>query len=76
MHHEREEKAGRAVPGDWSWLVPPMSSSVTPVFHRYYDTTEQTPAFVQRGAGCPVANQAAAKAEAVCPITGRRASDV
>jgi nitric-oxide synthase len=78
MHHEREEKAGRAVPGDWSWLVPPMSGSATAVFHRYYDTTEQTPAFTARGGGCPVANQQAAiqaqaAAQGVCPITGRSA---
>lgn len=75
MHHEREEKAGRAVPGDWSWLVPPMSSSVSPVFHRYYDTNELTPAFTPRGTSCPVATKAAQQAAAVCPITGRRASD-
>ena len=35
-HIDREEKAGRPVPGDWSWLVPPISGSTTRVFHRYY----------------------------------------
>ncbi|GAA0603022.1 nitric oxide synthase oxygenase [Sporichthya brevicatena] len=74
MHLEREEKAGRSVPGDWSWLVPPMSGSATGVFHRYYDTTERTPAFVPRGAGCPVARQTEARRlaaeQGVCPITG------
>jgi nitric-oxide synthase, bacterial len=76
MHLEREEKAGRTVPGDWSWLVPPMSGSATGVFHRYYDTTELTPSFAPRGEGCPVARREAAQAAAVCPVTGRRASDV
>ncbi|MFG2072246.1 nitric oxide synthase oxygenase [Nonomuraea maritima] len=45
-HLAKEEKAGRVCPADWSWIVPPMSGGVTPVFHRYYDTRELTPAFV------------------------------
>ncbi|MEV5324763.1 nitric oxide synthase oxygenase [Nonomuraea sp. NPDC052634] len=45
-HLEREEKAGRVCPADWSWIVPPMSGSATPVFHRYYDTRVLTPTFV------------------------------
>ena len=32
----KEEAAGRRCPADWSWIVPPMSGSQTPVFHRYY----------------------------------------
>ncbi len=71
LHHEREEKAGRTVPGDWSWLVPPMSGSATGVFHRYYDESVPTPAFTTRGAGCPTAPTA--PAVGVCPITGQRA---
>jgi nitric-oxide synthase len=34
-HVEKEEKCGRKVPGDWSWLVPPMSGSACPVFHHH-----------------------------------------
>lgn len=45
-HLEREERAGRQCPADWSWIVPPMSGSQTPVFHRYYDTEDQRPSFV------------------------------
>ncbi|RVX38331.1 nitric-oxide synthase [Nonomuraea polychroma] len=45
-HLEKEEKAGRVCPADWSWIVPPLSGSATPVFHRYYDTSVLTPAFV------------------------------
>lgn len=45
-HLAREERFGRICSADWSWIVPPMSGSLTPVFHRYYDTTEQLPAFV------------------------------
>jgi nitric-oxide synthase, bacterial len=46
QHLEVEARKGRIVPGDWSWLVPPLSGSTCPVFHRYYDSTELEPAFV------------------------------
>ncbi len=36
-HVSREERAGRRCPADWSWIVPPVSGGLTPVFHRYYD---------------------------------------
>jgi nitric-oxide synthase len=45
-HLDREEGNGRQVPADWSWIVPPMSGSATPVFHRYYDDSELRPTFV------------------------------
>jgi nitric-oxide synthase len=37
QHLHKEERAGRTCPTDWTWIVPPMSASQTPVFHRYYD---------------------------------------
>jgi nitric-oxide synthase len=46
---------------DWSWIVPPISGGLTPVFHRYYDEpTDTGPMFhldaqaTARGQGCPV----------------------
>lgn len=33
------------MPADWSWIVPPVSGSLTPVFHRYYDEADQRPNF-------------------------------
>ena len=45
VHLEREERAGRSCPADWTWIVPPMSGSQTPVFHRYYDDGHQLPNF-------------------------------
>ena len=33
---QAEQKQGREVPGDWSWLTPPMSGSLTPQFHRHF----------------------------------------
>jgi len=48
QHVKSEESAGRMVPGDWSWLVPPMSGSACPVFHRYYQGPQAGPAFVEQ----------------------------
>ncbi|WP_344858608.1 nitric oxide synthase oxygenase [Planomonospora alba] len=45
IHLEREERAGRTCPADWSWIVPPISGSATPVFHRYYTDVRLSPAF-------------------------------
>ncbi len=44
-HIEREAEAGRVVPADWTWIVPPMSGGVTPVFHRYYTQADLRPNF-------------------------------
>lgn len=33
---EREELNGRPAYGNWSWIVPPMSGSACPVFHREF----------------------------------------
>jgi nitric-oxide synthase len=44
-HIAREERAGRSVPADWTWIVPPISGGATPVFHRYYDEGDQRPGF-------------------------------
>ena len=49
-HIEREKRAGRSCPTDWSWINPPLSGSLTPTFHRYYDPPEfdLRPNFVRR----------------------------
>jgi len=58
-HLTAEAKAGRPVPADWSWIVPPMSGGITPVFHRYYDEMALKPAFflddeaAAAARGCP-----------------------
>jgi nitric-oxide synthase len=46
MHIDRERRAGRDVAGDWSWLVPPISGSTCPVFHRYYAQEQRLPGFI------------------------------
>ena len=47
-HVDREKLCGREVPGDWSWLVPPMSGSSCRVFHRYYDSPRPEPAYIKQ----------------------------
>ena len=44
-HLAKEERAGRKCPAEWSWIVPPMSGALTPVFHRYYDGDVRGPGF-------------------------------
>ncbi len=50
VHEERECKAGRTVAADWGWIVPPMSSSLTPVFHKSYQDEATTPNFFHQQA--------------------------
>lgn len=33
-HLENEQKARGGCPADWAWIVPPISGSLTPVFHQ------------------------------------------
>jgi nitric-oxide synthase len=42
----REMKAGRAVSADWSWIVPPMSGSATPVFHKLWENRAHLPDYL------------------------------
>ncbi|MFI5931521.1 nitric oxide synthase oxygenase [Actinoplanes sp. NPDC051494] len=54
-HLRNEEKAGRPVPADWTWIVPPLSGSATPVFHRYYEEMDLRPNFYPgEEAHCPM----------------------
>eukprot|EP00026_Physarum_polycephalum_P000479 Phypoly_transcript_00480.p1 GENE.Phypoly_transcript_00480~~Phypoly_transcript_00480.p1 ORF type:complete len:1057 (-),score=141.02 Phypoly_transcript_00480:1379-4549(-) len=42
---DAENNAGRAVPGDWVWLVPPCTGSVSPLFHLEMANWLQKPAY-------------------------------
>ena len=42
----REMKDGRAVSADWSWIVPPLSGSATPVFHKHWEDRFQLPDYL------------------------------
>jgi nitric-oxide synthase len=73
-HVAREEHLGRRVPTDWAWVVPPISGSAAPTFHRTFDPPEEaTPNFryqpdpwqhVAPDPACPHAPPPAALAQA------------
>ncbi|CAM5460330.1 nitric oxide synthase oxygenase [Streptomyces microflavus] len=60
-HLAKEEGHGRTVPADWSWIVPPISGGITPVFHRYYQESDQRPNFY-------LDNDAKARGKSGCPL--------
>ncbi|MEE9396460.1 MAG: nitric oxide synthase oxygenase [Methylococcales bacterium] len=43
--HRIEQAHGRQAAGDWSWLVPPQSSSACPVFHLKMENRTEVPNF-------------------------------
>jgi nitric-oxide synthase, bacterial len=68
VHEEHERQAGRCVYANWGWIVPPMSGSTTPVFHRPYEDEVVSPNFFYqpdpwkmqkdgKRAICPFANE-------------------
>lgn len=42
---EREAQCGRKTYAEWSWVVPPISGSVSPLFHHPFENLELTPNF-------------------------------
>jgi nitric-oxide synthase, bacterial len=64
-HLRNEARAGRQVPADWTWIVPPMSGGTTPVFHRYYHEADQRPNFYLDA-------EARALAAGSCPVPRRK----
>lgn len=42
---EKERKSGCPVSGEWSWLVPPISGSTSPIFHKEYEDIIKKPGF-------------------------------
>lgn len=69
-HVEREERAGRVAPADWSWIVPPISGGITPVFHQYYQEADQRPNFYLDAA---VNEKAVGGGTGACPVAHRHA---
>jgi nitric-oxide synthase, bacterial len=68
-HVEQEERRGRSCPAEWSWIVPPAASSATPVFHRYYESFDQTPNFYRHSGALPAALTEASRD--ACPAAGK-----
>lgn len=44
---EKEEKQEREVKGDWTWLIPPVSPALTPIFHQGIRNEELSPNFIK-----------------------------
>ncbi|KAJ8415334.1 hypothetical protein AAFF_G00423140 [Aldrovandia affinis] len=47
-HMENEQRVRGGCPGDWVWIVPPMSGSITPVFHQEMINYRLTPSLSTR----------------------------
>ena len=45
-HLEMEQKYRGGCPGDWVWLVPPISGSATPVFHQEFALYQLKPCYM------------------------------
>jgi nitric-oxide synthase len=43
---KKEDRNQRTVHGDWSWLIPPMSSASTPIFFRSFEPKIELPNFL------------------------------
>jgi len=41
----REKQSGRPTYAEWAWIVPPISGSTSPLFHRPYENVELKPNF-------------------------------
>lgn len=54
-HMENEYRCRGGCPADWVWIVPPMSGSITPVFHQEMLNYRLTPSFEYqvRSVPCP-----------------------
>jgi nitric-oxide synthase len=61
-----EQRHGRELTADWSWITPPMSGSATPVFHRHYENTVRTPNFFYQDS--PLGTLPRIAAPAGCPF--------
>lgn len=44
-HESIEKQENRCLYADWGWVVPPMSASITPLFHTSYKNVIQRPNF-------------------------------
>ena len=71
-HIDRETRANRQVPADWTWIVPPLSGSATAVFHRYYHEADLRPNFYLDAAAQELALRGPGHDDGSrsCPVTG------
>jgi nitric-oxide synthase, bacterial len=65
---EREQRDGRPTYAEWAWIVPPLSGSATPLFHRPYENVELKPNFFYQPVPWQAAGQAAGQVGSGCPF--------
>lgn len=53
-HMENEYRCRGGCPADWVWIVPPMSGSITPVFHQEMLNYRLTPSFEYQVPSVPI----------------------
>ncbi|MFJ7934551.1 nitric oxide synthase oxygenase [Sporosarcina sp. NPDC096371] len=49
IFEENELKSGRAVTGNWAWLIPPLSPASTHIYHKPYNNEISTPNYFYQG---------------------------
>ena len=47
---QSEESKGCPVEAEWAWMVPPISASLSPNFHREFEDVFKLPALIRRPA--------------------------
>jgi nitric-oxide synthase len=72
-HEEKELELGRKTPAQWSWIVPPISGSTTPVYFRGYKNFAATPNFLPQTAAWRELDLDATSA-ARCPYSAEHAA--
>jgi nitric-oxide synthase len=50
LFEEREQKNGREVTGNWTWLIPPVSPATTHIFHKPYKNKVLSPNYFYQDA--------------------------
>ena len=60
-----EQKAGREAYGNWAWLVPPVSSSLSVLYQESFQDKQLKPAYVHQE---PIWKKAKPEEQAKCPF--------
>lgn len=70
LHDAREKNAGRQVPAHWTWLIPPISGSASPLFHitTYKNTRNKPNYFYQPRAWSSSENHPDPAESITCPL--------
>ena len=65
---ENEQKTRGGCPGDWVWLVPPLSGSLTPVFHQELAMYQLKPSYDYQVCHVTILGSKIKTTSVVCPL--------